>query len=80
MKMGSRRFELLTSAMSRRRHSQLDHEPSKMGKCFFNLDHPNIKKLAFIARLILVIAHTQNIPWQGNFPERSIGLLVVQKK
>jgi hypothetical protein len=46
--MGSRRFELLTSAMSRRRHSQLDHEPSKMGKCFFNLDHPNIKKLAFL--------------------------------
>jgi hypothetical protein len=45
--MGSRRFELLTSAMSRRRHSQLDHEPAKMGKCFFNLDHPNIKKLAF---------------------------------
>jgi hypothetical protein len=25
--MGSRRFELLTSAMSRRRHNQLDHEP-----------------------------------------------------
>ena len=26
--MGSRRFELLTSAMSRRRHNQLDHEPA----------------------------------------------------
>ena len=26
-KMGSLRFELKTSAMSRRRHNQLDHEP-----------------------------------------------------
>ena len=26
--MGPLRFELRTSAMSRRRHSQLDHEPS----------------------------------------------------
>jgi hypothetical protein len=27
-RMGPLRFELRTSAMSRRRHSQLDHEPS----------------------------------------------------
>ncbi len=32
--MGSRRFELLTSAMSRRRHNQLDHEPDgKLHHC-----------------------------------------------
>ncbi len=44
--MGSRRFELLTSAMSRRRHNQLDHEPLK-AKCSLNMSHLIIKELLF---------------------------------
>jgi hypothetical protein len=43
--MGPLRFELRTSAMSRRRHNRLDHEPSslsfKSGKC---LSEINLKK------------------------------------
>jgi hypothetical protein len=41
--MGPLRFELRTSAMSRRRHSQLDHEPSK-GLMLYNICHLIIKK------------------------------------
>jgi hypothetical protein len=45
--MGSRRFELLTSAMSRRRHSQLDHGPAIKLWMLINVDHLIIKKFSF---------------------------------
>jgi hypothetical protein len=46
-RMGSRRFELLTSAMSRRRHSQLDHEPAIIGKMPCNVGLSTIKLFSF---------------------------------
>jgi hypothetical protein len=40
--MGPLRFELRTSAMSRRRHNQLDHEPGNM--MLYSICHLIIKK------------------------------------
>ncbi len=45
--MGSRRFELLTSAMSRRRHNQLDHEPSRINGMPLNIGYIPIKLFSF---------------------------------
>ncbi len=42
--MGSRRFELLTSAMSRRRHSQLDHGPAPVKECALKVGERSIKE------------------------------------
>ena len=41
--MGPLRFELRTSAMSRRRHNQLDHEPS-ICLMLYSICHLIIKK------------------------------------
>ncbi len=43
--MGSLRFELRTSAMSRRRHNQLDHEPVCV--VLYSVGYPGINKFAF---------------------------------
>lgn len=47
--MGSRRFELLTSAMSRQRHDQLDHEPlpPKSEGCMAFFVFNFLRKIAF---------------------------------
>ena len=45
--MGSRRFELLTSAMSRRRHNQLDHEPAWNNEMPLNMGHMTLKLFSF---------------------------------
>jgi hypothetical protein len=42
-RMGPLRFELRTSAMSRRRHSQLDHEPA-YNLMLYSICHLIIKK------------------------------------
>jgi hypothetical protein len=66
--MGSRRFELLTSAMSRRRHSQLDHGPAIKLWMLINVGHLIIKKFSFSTAGVPVIQGSRYDRIVGSFP------------